>query len=443
MKWSGECPLVLRPSTTEQVSKILAYCNTRRIAVVPQGGNTGLVGGSIPVHDEIVLNMSRMNAILALDTIQGIVTVEAGCILEALNVFLEERGFIVPVDLGAKGSCHIGGNAATAAGGLRFVRYGSLRGTILGLEAVLADGTVVDVLTNLRKDNTGLDIKQLFIGSEGTLGVITKLSLLCPPKPSAVTVAYLGLPSYAAVMQAMALARKHCMETISATEFQDRESLELVLKHLPGTRDPLPTLKAPFYLLVEVSGGNATHNREKLDTFLESAYDTIEGVDGTVADSVEQVLGLWRLREGIAEGASKEGYVFKYDVSLPVSQMYDLVDKVKERVAPLGASVVGYGHLGDGNLHINIMLPRKEGGDELRKRIEQGYKLIEPWIFEQLKEVRGSISAEHGLGQAKNEFIEYSKARPAVVLMQKIKDMMDPNGIMNPYKFLPTRKEVK
>ncbi len=187
-KWSGSPPVVLRPRTTSEVSSLLRYCNENGIAVVPQGGNTGLVGGSVPVFDEVVLSLSRMDSILSLDDVQGIVTAEAGVILERLTTYLEDHGYTTPLDLGAKGSCQIGGNVATHAGGLRFVRYGSLRGTVLGLEAVLADGRVIDVLTALRKDNTGYDLKQLFIGSEGTLGVITKVTLLCPPKPRAVDV---------------------------------------------------------------------------------------------------------------------------------------------------------------------------------------------------------------------------------------------------------------
>jgi FAD/FMN-containing dehydrogenase len=199
-KWSGDAPVVLRPNTTQQVSQLMAYCSANKIAVVPQGGNTGLVGGSVPVHDEIILSLGRMNQVTTFDDVQGIVTAEAGMILENLTSFLEERGFTAPLDLGAKGTCQIGGNVATHAGGLRFVRYGSLHGTVLGVEAVLADGRIIDVLTTLRKDNTGYDLKQLFIGSEGTLGVITKVALLCPPKPRAVEVRPLGRFSLSSVM---------------------------------------------------------------------------------------------------------------------------------------------------------------------------------------------------------------------------------------------------
>lgn len=227
-KYHGKSTLALRPSSTEQVAAIMRYCNEQHLAVVPQGGNTGLVGGSVPVHDEIILSLQRMSRIESFDAVSGVLVCEAGCVLEALDTHLSQHGFMMPLDLGAKGSCMIGGNVSTNAGGLRLVRYGSLHGTVLGVEVVLADGRVLDLLTTLRKDNTGYDLKQLFIGAEGTLGVVTRCAILVPRRPQSTQVAYLACASYEKVLETMCSAREKLGEIISAIEFQDRRSLEYV-----------------------------------------------------------------------------------------------------------------------------------------------------------------------------------------------------------------------
>ncbi|XP_042555603.1 D-2-hydroxyglutarate dehydrogenase, mitochondrial isoform X3 [Dipodomys spectabilis] len=228
----GCSKVLLRPQTSEEVSCILRHCYKRNLAVNPQGGNTGMVGGSVPVFDEIILSTALMNQVISFDEVSGILVCQAGCVLEKLSQFVQERNFIMPLDLGAKGSCHIGGNVATNAGGLRFLRYGSLRGTVLGLEVVLADGTILNCLTSLRKDNTGYDLKQLFIGSEGTLGIITAVSILCPPRPKAVNVAFLGCPGFAEVLQTFTTCKGMLGEILSAFEFMDAECMQLVGQHL-------------------------------------------------------------------------------------------------------------------------------------------------------------------------------------------------------------------
>jgi len=336
----------------------------------------------------------------------------------------------MPLDLGAKGSCQIGGNIATNAGGLRYLRYGSLHGTVLGLEVVLADGTVLDNLTALRKDNTGYDLKQLFIGSEGTLGIITACAIALPRAPSSVQLAYLGCDSYEDVLKTFSSAKRDLGEVLSAIEFLDRESFELVAGHAEGFRDPLDE-QCRHYMLVELSGSNETHDMEKLEKFLESVMEDGFVKDGTVATSADQSAHIWSIREGITEALSKSGRVYKYDVSIPLDELYSLVEVMRERLAPLGAEVSGFGHLGDGNLHLNIHTP---GVFEKTDAVQDA---IEPYVFEWIAERRGSISAEHGVGVMKPPFLHMSKSRGMIDMMRGIKTMLDPNGILNPHKVLP------
>jgi D-2-hydroxyglutarate dehydrogenase len=448
-KYEGHSQVALKPRSTEQISQLLSHCHSRRLAVVPQGGNTGLVGGSVPVFDEIIINTSSMNKIIDFDPVSGVLTCQAGCILESLDVYLSPLGYTVPIDLGAKGSCHIGGNVATNAGGLRLLRYGSLHGSVLGLEAVLADGAVLDTLSTLRKDNTGYDLKQLFIGSEGTLGIVTQVALLCPPKPQAVNVAYLACPSFAAATATLGVAKQKLGEILSAFEFLDRESLDITLKYLPGARNPLPESTAPFFLVVETSGSDAAHDASKMESFLDAAMSAGVVIDGVMAQDSIQAAGIWKLREGITEALRHRGGIYKYDVSIPVPQMYNLVEDMRSRLEtsfPGGVivqdnssknsekeiKVVGYGHLGDGNLHLNISVP--EYNESVRQEIE-------PWVYQWTENVRGSVSAEHGLGAMKAPVIGYSKRPVAVDTMRVIKNALDPLGIMNPYKVLPPNNE--
>ncbi|KAF0727352.1 hypothetical protein Ae201684_014611 [Aphanomyces euteiches] len=423
-KYHGNSKLVLRPKTTQQVSDILKYCNERRLAVVPQGGNTGLVGGSVPVHDEIILSTGMMNQIESFDAVSGIVVCQAGCILENLDRHVESFGYMMPLDLGAKGSCQIGGNASTNAGGLRLLRYGSLHGSILGVEAVLADGTIIDCLSTMRKDNTGYDLKQLFIGSEGTLGVITRLSVLTPPRPAAINVAMVACESFEAVQKTFVQARRHLGEILSAVEFLDRGSLDMVLSQQPQTTDPLST-NSPYYVLIETAGSNADHDMEKLETYLSDVMESGHVVDGTVAQDAAQAKKLFGIREDITLALSQRGYVYKYDVSIPIDDYYKIVEDTRERLAKHDAIVVGYGHLGDCNMHLNISTLAYDDGV---------MKDLEPYVFEWTAERRGSISAEHGIGTHKPEFLHLSKSLPAIDMMRSIKQTLDPNGILNPYK---------
>lgn len=383
----GFSEVLLRPQTTEEVSQILGYCNSRNLAVSPQGGNTGLVGGSVPVYDEIILSTALMNIVLNFDSVSG-------------------------------------GNVATNAGGLRLLRYGSLRGTVLGLEVVLADGRVLDYLATLRKDNTGYDLKQLFIGSEGTLGVISAVTILCPRKPKAVNVAFLGCESFEQLLQTFQLCRGMLGEILSAFEFLDRECMRLLNTHLKLAN---PITDCPFYIVIETSGSNPTHDEEKLHKFLEEAMTSSQVIDGTVATEEAKIKALWSLRERVTEALTHDGFTYKYDISLPVERIYQLFTDMREHLRDRAKSVVGYGHVGDGNLHLNITSPTKDP-DLLAS--------IEPFVYEWTARFQGSISAEHGLGLKKRNYIYYSKASLAVALMGKIKTMLDPKGIL-PYKTLP------
>ncbi|PSN75319.1 D-lactate dehydrogenase-like protein 2 [Corynespora cassiicola Philippines] len=434
-KFRGHSQLVLKPSSTEEVSKILKYCNDNTLAVCPQGGNTGLVGGSIPVFDEIVINMQKMDKIRSFDDVSGILVADAGVILEVADNFLAEKNFIFPLDLGAKGSCHIGGNVATNAGGLRLLRYGSLHGNVLGIEAVLPDGTIVDDLSTLRKNNTGYDLKQLFIGAEGTIGIITGVSIICPQRSPAINVAIFGLESFEQAKKAFREAKVQLSEILSAFELMDGRSQGIVNK-VTGKKHPLEG-NYPFYCLIETSGSNTDHDSEKLQAFLEHVMESEIVSDGVLAQDQTQIAELWSWREGITECLGHWGGVYKYDLSIPLSELYALVDDVRERLAKAGlvgddesypvVDVLGYGHMGDANLHLNIAVRG------YNKEVE---KQLEPFVYEWVQSRNGSISAEHGLGFTKKAYIGYSRSETMIKLMKQIKDLYDPNGIMNPYKYI-------
>lgn len=422
----GSSRLLLRPKTTEEVSKILAYCHSRNLAVVPQGGNTGLVGGSIPVFDEIIISTALMNQIISIDDTSGILVAQAGCVLERLDQAVSEHGLAMPLDLGAKGSCCIGGNVSTNAGGLRLLRYGSLHGTVLGVEAVMADGRVVDCLATLSKDNTGYDLKQLFIGSEGTLGIITAVAIKCPQRAKSVNLAFLGVSDFENVKRTFKESRKRLSEILSACEVMDHACMQVIVNQL-GLSNPLS--EHPFYMLIETSGSNASHDEEKLSSFLEGALEVGFVDDGTVATDVSKITALWSLRERIAEGLVRMGWCFKYDLTIPINDFYRLVEETRERLAGFDTTtVVGYGHVGDENLHLNIVTPEYNA---------QVHAILEPFVYEWTSARRGSVSAEHGLGFLKRNYIGLSKAPEVVEMMRGVKTLFDPKGILNPYKVLP------
>ncbi|XP_046849155.1 D-2-hydroxyglutarate dehydrogenase, mitochondrial-like [Xenia sp. Carnegie-2017] len=422
----GQGKVLLKPKTTQEISKILSYCNSKMIAVVPQSGNTGLVGGSTPIFDEVILSLELMNEIISFDTVSGILTCQAGCILEKVDQFLSEKGFVMPLDLGAKGSCMIGGNIATNAGGLRLLRYGSLHGTVLGLETVLPNGQIINTLSTSRKDNTGYHLKHMFIGSEGTLGVITAASICVPYSSRSVNLAMLGCESYEDLQMIFKAAKSMLGEILSAFEMMDKESVKVT--EVLNMSNPIQ--ESPFYVLIETSGSNATHDEEKLTMFMEWLMNEKLVQDGTIATDGQKIASIWAVRENITVGLVQLGYVYKYDISIPVPRLYDIVEDLRERIGNEVLIVSGYGHIGDGNLHLNIVTK------DYDVRI---HHLLEPYIFEWVQKCGGSISAEHGVGMKKTKYLHYSKTPEAINIMKDLKKMFDPYGILNPYKVLPSK----
>ncbi len=420
----GTSKVLLKPKTTKEVSEILAYCNSRKIAVVPQSGNTGLVGGSMPVFDEVILSLGLMNHIISIDDVSGILVCQAGCILEKLDQSLADKGFMMPLDLGAKGSCMIGGNIATNAGGLRLLRYGSLHGTVLGLEVVLPNGQIIDTLSTCRKDNTGYHLKHMFIGSEGTLGVITAASIMVPYLPRSINVALLGCQSFEDLQLIFKAAKSMLGEILSAFEMLDYNSMKA--SELTGIQNPIQ--ESNFYVLIETSGSSAAHDEEKLTKFVEWLMNEDLVQDGTIATDKQKMTNIWAVRENITVGLVEIGYVYKYDVSIPVPRLYEIVKDLQKNIGDKVITVVGYGHIGDGNLHLNIVT--KEYDPKV-------LKLLEPYIFEWVRDCGGSISAEHGIGFKKTKYLHYSKSTECINIMKDFKMMFDPNGILNPYKVIP------
>ncbi|KAI0793403.1 FAD-binding domain-containing protein [Abortiporus biennis] len=437
-KYHGKSEMVLRPRTTEEVAQIVKWCNEKRIGVVPQGGNTGLVGGSVPTKNEVVINLANMNKVRSFDPVSGILVADAGCILESLNEYLAPHNHIVPLDLGAKGSCQIGGNVSTNAGGLRLLRYGSLHGSVLGLEVVLPDGTILNQLSSLRKDNTGYDLKQLFIGAEGTLGIVTGVSILAAPAPQATSNVILALPKFDNVLPLFTKVKRQLSEILSAFEFFDREVYDLAVKHNQGRALNADDVEgAECFVLVETSGGNREHDEAKLNALLENLLESDEPLinTGVLSQNPAQFASLWAIREGLTEAVSKEGKAYKYDISIPLKAFKEVVDTTREHLRSQGLlrhdavkNVVGYGHVGDGNLHLNIVAAA------YTPEIEAA---LEPFVYELVGKYKGSVSAEHGIGVMKTHALHYSKDEVNIEWMRRIKNLFDPHGIMNPGKVLP------
>ena len=424
-KYRGNSSCILYPHSTSEISQILKYCHDKHLPVVPQGGNTGLVGGSVPIHEEIVLSMAKMNTIHEFDKVSGIVVMDAGCILENVQNFVEEHRFIFPLDLGARGSCQIGGNLATNAGGLRYVKYGALRTNTMGIQVVLPNGRVIDQMETsfLRKDNTGFDLKSLFVGSEGLLGVITKAAIQCTPAPISTKTAVLGFGSFDHVIHCFKRAKIHLGHTMSACELFDQEAVQLVLNHtnIISSQNALFSQTFPFYILLEVH--DTTPDSMRLLQFLEEESANPELLDAVLAEQQTQANTFWRVRESLAEVMAKQFPTqMKFDVSLPYDHYYALVQFARKLLPD--TTVIGYGHLGDGNLHLNI-------------GIHDNTTNLNTWeskIYDQVIAWKGSISAEHGIGQMKKHHLLRAKDPGMLRCMRELKHLWDPHNVLNPGK---------
>ncbi|CAG9833545.1 unnamed protein product [Diabrotica balteata] len=424
----GCSSIVLKPKTTQEVSQILSFCNNQKLALCTQGGNTGVVGGCVPVFDEIIISTELMNDIISLDENSGVLVCQSGCILQNLDNFVAEKGLIIPLDLGAKGTCHIGGNVSTNAGGMRLVKYGNMHANVLGLEVVKSNGEIIDCLSTLKKDNTGYHLKHLFIGSEGTLGLVTKVALQCPPRPKYRNVAFLGLQNFSKVLKTYKLLKESLGEILSAIEVMDSTTMQFISEKNQQTS---PIGEYPFYLMVETSGSNEEHDQHKLNRFFEKILTKGLVLNGVVASDAKQAGDIWSIRDNVSTGYKHCGAVFYYDISLPLQHYYTIVDIMKTRMGSKCEKVFGYGHLGDGNIHISIVMD--EYSDELKN-------LAEPYIFEQVLALNGSISAEHGLGFMKAKYLNMVKSGNNVNLMKDLKTILDPHMILNPYKVIPEIK---
>lgn len=432
-KYVGNTPLMLAPATTQEAAAIIAYCNTHGIAVVPQGGNTGLVGGGIPGLEggqEILLSTRRMASTVEVNAADYSLIADAGCPVAMLQDAAASEDRLFALSLASEGSCTAGGVAATNAGGMHVIRYGTVRDMVLGVEAVLPDGSIVDELSGLRKDNSGYPLSQLLIGAEGTLGFITRVCYRLFPAEKARATAWLAVPSPAAALELLSLARERCEDQVSVFELMCREALDFVYDHMEGARDPLDA-RHPWYVLIETASSASDSDVEaRMQGLLEAALERGLVLDGAVAQSLDQRALFWKLRESISEAQKHEGGSIKHDISVPVARIGDFVaaaTPMLEAAYP-GCRVTPFGHLGDGNLHFNVMQPVGADKEAFLAQWEDMNRRVHDMVIE----FGGSISAEHGIGILKREELARTKDAATLDAMRAIKAGLDPNNIMNP-----------
>jgi len=430
--YQGAAVAVVQPATTQECAAVIEICNAAHLGVVPQGGNTGYCGGATPFDAErqILLSLARMNAVRALDPIGYTMTVEAGVILADAQAAAAAEGLLFPLSMGSEGSCRIGGNLSTNAGGLNVVRYGTAREFVLGLEVVLPSGEVLCELKGLRKDNTGYDLKSLFLGAEGTLGVITAAVLKLCPQPKSRQTAWLAVPSVSAVLDLLGVARRQSGDQVVAAEYVSRASLDLVLANVASVRDPF-NVQYEHYFLLELAGSlSESVLREMLEGLLETGLASGLINDGVLAQSNAQRDALWRLRETIPEAERGAGTSVKHDISVPISTIPEFLSAASERLGNVAEHRLSvFGHVGDGNLHYNLMPPSG------RDCFDEGQAdALTDALYEHIATIGGSFSAEHGVGILKRAELARYQSSVSLNLMRRIKSILDPNGIMNPGK---------
>ena len=434
----GRALAVVRPANTAEVAAVVKACAVNGTSIVPQGGNTGLVVGSVPDGSgtQVVLSMTRMNAVRAIDPDNLTMTVEAGCVLQNLQDEAEKAGFLFPLSLAAEGSCTIGGNLGTNAGGTQVLRFGNTRDLCLGLEVVNAQGEVWNGLSGLRKDNTGYDLRHLMIGSEGTLGIITAATMKLYPLPAAQLTAWAAVPSMEAAVQLLGLAHQKLGPGLTGFEVMGQFALSLVDKHYPQQRVPLFKDSAWCVLLENSDSESEAHARSQFESLLETALEAGCVSDAVVAENIAQARALWHIRESIPLAQAEEGLNIKHDISIPVSRIPAFVaetDALLQREIP-GVRLVDFGHLGDGNLHYNVQAP--EGGDN-KAFLRDWEDKVNHLVFDQVHKFQGSISAEHGVGELKAHKLPHYKDPTALAMMRAIKQALDPDKLLNPGKVLP------
>jgi FAD/FMN-containing dehydrogenase len=436
--YHGKARTVVLPSTTEQVSRILAWCHDHDVPVVPQGGNTSLMGGAVPDDSgtAVVINLRRMNKVVAIDTINDTMTVQAGVTLNAARTAAEAENRLFPLRIGSEGSCQIGGNLSTNAGGTAVLRYGNMRDLVLGIEAVLPDGRIYSSLRGLRKDNTGYDLKHLFVGAEGTLGIITGAVLKLMPQPRSNAVAFIAVQSPQAAVRLLSEAKRMAGPAVTAFELISAPALALVLEYLGNVASPLPDTHDWMVLIELSSGSDADALNANLMEILEAGLESGLVLDAAVAASLADAQNFWRIREEISDAQTREGGSIKCDVSVPLSRIADFIENASARVLERepAARMVIYGHMGDGNVHFNPLRPKDRSAADF---LGQWYAPISELVDSMAHAEHGSISAEHGIGVAKRDDLKQYKSPVELEVMWQIKRALDPKNLMNPGRVLP------
>ena len=431
--YQGHTPVVLRPGSVAEVAAIVKLANETKTAIVPQGGNTGLVGGQIPHHGEVILSLTRLDKIREVDPVSNTMTVEAGVTLQHAREAAEKADRLYPQLLPSEGTCTIGGNLSTNAGGIAAVAHGIARSHALGLEVVLADGRVLNDLNKLKKNNTGYDLRDLFIGSEGTLGIITAAVLRLVPAPRAVETAYAGVPTPQAGVDLLNLAIEKTAGGVTSCELMLRAGIEAVIKYDPPSRDPLAQ-PYPWYVLLELSSQAKSGLRETMEDILAEGAERGIVLDATIAGSLEQRKAFWRIREMFGEVQRQVGASIKADVSVPIAAIPAFIAEANAAVTKLvpGSRPLPFGHIGDGNIHYNVTQPVDADREKFLARWDE----VNEVVFAVVKKLGGSISAEHGVGVMKRDILPQYKDPVAIDLMRTLKRTLDPNGILNPGKVL-------
>jgi FAD/FMN-containing dehydrogenase len=432
-RWKGSTPVLVKPSSTEEAAKAMALCAEYGVAVTPQGGNSGMVNGGVP-YGEVLISLRRMNKVREVDTLNDAMTLEAGVILTRAQEIADENGRLFPLSLGAEGVATIGGLISTNAGGVAVLRYGMMREMVLGIEAVLPDGRIWNGLRGLRKDNTGYDLKQLFIGAEGTLGLVTAATLKLFPKPAVKETAWVALASPKHAVDLLAKAKAASGGAVTGFEIVSNFALGLVLKHIPDVRDPLPT-QAPWRVLIELSLPRPEGAREMMEAILGEALESGLIEDAAIADSEAQKAMMWKIRENISVAEKAHGKALKHDVAVPVSRVAEFMergDALARKLHP-GVDVIAFGHVGDGNIHFNVTPPP---GADMDAFVERDGLPVSKAIHDLIASLNGSISAEHGIGKLKRDELALRKSEVEMEMMRAVKKALDPDNRMNPGRVL-------